>query len=64
MPCRGDYDVRPKHHVIANKDIRIVYQGQVEIRVYIVAEMRIFSPIRMKRRLNIAVFTDFGQQIF
>ena len=59
--CRGEHRVRADHHVVADIDMRVVHERQVEVCVKIVADMGVFSPVRAEGRLDIAVFADFGK---
>ena len=45
--------------------MRVVHGGEIEISVYTVAQMHMRpSPIRVKRRLEIAVLAYFGKHLF
>ena len=63
MTGRCYCDVRPEHNMIAHVDIRIIYERKVEIRIYVIAEMRISAPIRVKRRLDVAALSHRCKQL-
>lgn len=65
MPRGRDGDIRAYHRVRADVDMRVVHGDEIEISVYTVAQMHMRpAPIRVKRRLEIAVLAYFGKHLF
>ena len=61
----GNGHIRAYHRVRADVDMRVVNGGEVEVCVYRVAEMDVRpAPVRVKRRLEIAVLAYFGKHLF
>ena len=54
-----DDDVRTEQDAVAHVNVCVVNQSQVEVRVDIVSEMRVTSPVCMERGFHVAVFADF-----
>ena len=64
MSRRGDHAVRAEHGVVADVNVRVIHESQVEIGVNILAEMDVMSaPVCVERRFDVAVVADFGEHI-
>lgn len=62
VSCRGDGYIRTEHDTVPDINIGVIHKGQIEIRIYIVSEMGVASPVCVKRRLDIAVFPHFSKE--
>lgn len=64
MAGGGHRHIRPEHHAVADVNVRVVHQRQVEVGVHVAAEMGVFPPIGVKRRLDVTVFPHFRENAF
>lgn len=65
MPRGRDGDIRAYHRIRADIDMRVVHGGEIEISVYTVAQMHMRpAPVRVERRLEIAVLAYFSKHLF
>ena len=64
MPRRSDGYIRAEHRMIADIYMRVVDEGEVEIRIHRIAEMDVVTaPIRVERRLDIAILPYLGKHL-
>ena len=60
MVRRRERDVRPDHRVVADEDLAVVDGREVVVGVDLLAEVQVMAaPVRVQRRLDVAVLPDF-----
>ncbi len=62
MPGRCQRDVGAEQRIVADIDMRVVYQRQIEIGVDVFAQMHVMStPVGMYRRFDIAALAHLSK---